>query len=477
MANGFDDGDDDDAGMGHNGGPEFIFEEAERKNIKALVMFFGESGSGKTKSALRFAEGLDPGGVIGLVDTEAGRGRHYANEHRYKYTELQPPFSPARYKKVIEAAKKQGVTTLIIDSITHVHEGQGGLMDMAEAVGGDSFNKWKGPKREWKKLRDYILHCGMHIVFCARAKDPLEKDPNDSRKMIRGKLIPIVPRGFAFEITVSLGLDAETHAIIPVKLSNEIAGAFPLDEYISENSGKMVRAWLDGGEVVDHRFEEMKDIGRDMARGGKDRLKAWSDSLDPKMRARLKPFIVSELIPLSEGAKPQTAGQGGGGKEANASRSQSPPPPPPPPAAPPPPPKKDTKPAAQTKPAQTKQPEPPPADEDDGDPGPGDDDRGGGSGDDLELDFDAPAQPARQQAATANRGEKIDKGEDLDLMEILPSSNWMVTAGEVIDQIELHPTRTEAIRYIHRELLKTMQAKAPNAFKLVERTISEKVGG
>ena len=48
----------------------FSFEPATRETAKARIALQGPGGSGKTKSALRIAEGLAPGGLIGLVKDE-----------------------------------------------------------------------------------------------------------------------------------------------------------------------------------------------------------------------------------------------------------------------------------------------------------------------------------------------------------------------------------------------------------------------
>lgn len=56
----------------------FTFAPATRETAKARIALQGPGGSGKTKTALRMAEGLAKGGQIGLVDTERGSALKYA---------------------------------------------------------------------------------------------------------------------------------------------------------------------------------------------------------------------------------------------------------------------------------------------------------------------------------------------------------------------------------------------------------------
>lgn len=298
--------------------------KAERKGIKALILLFGHSGCGKTKSALRLAEGLVASdraagkpGLIALLDTEHGRGKHYANEHEYLYSEMKAPFSPAEYARAAADFQAQGVSCMIIDSISHVQEGEGGLIDMAEAAGaamrGDSYAKWNKPKAEWKRALNRLLQSDMHIIFCARAKNPMEEGFENGKKVYGpGPLTPITPARFPYEITVSLGLDVETHQIIPVKLSNELMGAFPLDQYINEQSGEMVAQWLDGQKVIDKEMEYLKDAGRDAARKGPQQLRMWWDNLAPRRKRQLADFKDTELKPLIGSPSNSPASTGGG---------------------------------------------------------------------------------------------------------------------------------------------------------------------
>ena len=56
------------------------FTYAKRENVTVLLSLAGQSGSGKTFSALRLAKGMAPAGKIAFIDTEARRALHYAGQ-------------------------------------------------------------------------------------------------------------------------------------------------------------------------------------------------------------------------------------------------------------------------------------------------------------------------------------------------------------------------------------------------------------
>ena len=115
------------------------FEKARREGSHVLISMEATSGRGKTFSALMLGRGLvGPNGKLGLLDTETGRGKIYADAipGGYQYGELTPPYSPERYVAAIQAAASAGLDCLIIDSASHEWEGIGGVGEIAEAGGG-----------------------------------------------------------------------------------------------------------------------------------------------------------------------------------------------------------------------------------------------------------------------------------------------------------------------------------------------------
>jgi len=135
------------------------FTKAVRTTTKIKMAILGPSGSGKTYSALKIASGL--GQKIALLDTEAGSSSLYSDHFDFDYIVLRPPFEPERYIEIIKEAVEAKYDVLIIDSLTHAWDGEGGSMDkksQLDSRGGrqNEFTNWKPVKQEQKKLTEAL---------------------------------------------------------------------------------------------------------------------------------------------------------------------------------------------------------------------------------------------------------------------------------------------------------------------------------
>src|SRR5690349_22039333 len=98
----------------------FTFRKAVRENVGLLVGLAGASGSGKTYTAMRLATGIAGDKPFAVIDTEAGRAKHYADQFRFDHGDLAPPFRPDAYAEAIIAADKAGYPVIVVDSTSHV---------------------------------------------------------------------------------------------------------------------------------------------------------------------------------------------------------------------------------------------------------------------------------------------------------------------------------------------------------------------
>lgn len=200
------------------------FADVPRTNTPLIVGFAGPSSSGKTFSALELVHGFQEvqGGDIAMLDSEAGRGNHYQGmamasdpkrKFKYKYAEFGAPFAPSNYQANIEAAVKQGIKHLIIDSMSHMHEGPGGILEwheleaerMAKSYGGtpDKHNlpAWQKPKMAVAHFRAFFTQQKINLVFCFRAKEKLKIVPGS--KPIPLGFQPIITEDIVFEMITS----------------------------------------------------------------------------------------------------------------------------------------------------------------------------------------------------------------------------------------------------------------------------------
>lgn len=242
----------------------FTFRPAARENVAMLIGLAGGTGAGKTFTAMRLASGIAGGKPFAVIDTEAGRAKHYADQFKFDHGDLAPPFSPARYSEAIAAADAAGYPVIVVDSASHEHAGDGGLLDMHEAeyqrMGGRDNVKvaaWIKPKGEHKKFVGKLLQLRAHLILCFRAEEKIEmvRDDNGKMKPMPKKSltgldgwIPICEKNLPFELTASFLLLATQPGIPkPIKLQEQHRPLFPLDKPITEESGRRLAEWARGG--------------------------------------------------------------------------------------------------------------------------------------------------------------------------------------------------------------------------------------
>src|SRR5678815_3652835 len=123
--------------------------EAKRGEVPLLAGLVGPSGTGKTFSALRLATGIQrvSGGEIYVIDTEARRSLHYAEQFKFRHVQFDAPFGPLDYLSAITYCVGKGAGTIIVDSMSHEHEGPGGVLESHEAeltrLAGNDWDKRK----------------------------------------------------------------------------------------------------------------------------------------------------------------------------------------------------------------------------------------------------------------------------------------------------------------------------------------------
>lgn len=248
---------------------QFVDSVATRQRVPVLVGLVGASGSGKTFSALRLATGLQrvTGGDIGFIDTEARRALHYADRFKFRHLPFGAPFSPLDYLGAIEHFASKGVKTIVVDSMSHEHEGPGGVLEMHEAkldqLAGDDYKKrermtfvaWAEPKAQRRRLINTILQMDINAIFCFRAKEKI--------KIVRGEApmqlgwMPIAGEEFVYEMTVNCLLypacggvpswaPAEVGEKQMVKLPEQFRALFEKRQPLDETTGETLAKWAAG---------------------------------------------------------------------------------------------------------------------------------------------------------------------------------------------------------------------------------------
>lgn len=227
----------------------------------AIVAVAGVTGSGKTYTALQIARGMvNKPSEIGFLDTENKRGSYYANklDGQFMIADLYPPFSPSRYAQAVKEFQDAGIKTLIIDSISHEWEGEGGCDDIAAMKMGDSgMDNWVQAKREHKRFMNKALQCNMNLIFCIRARE--KTDFKNPKKPVSLGLQPVCEKNFMFEMTASILVENEGKTQKFIKMPYFLKEAFGTGEgYITQATGKKIIEWVNTGEKEDPALAKIK---------------------------------------------------------------------------------------------------------------------------------------------------------------------------------------------------------------------------
>ena len=274
------------------------YRKARRENTNVLVALAGASGSGKTYSAMQLAAGICAGEPFAMIDTEARRGLHYADSHDFEHVELGPPFTPERYIEAIQPLAKRGFRAVVVDSMSHEWEGEGGILEMADADPAKPPGNWRKPKERHKRMVNGLLQAGTNLIFCLRAHDKIEVVKEGGKTVVHHLgWQPVCEKGFLFEMTASFTLLPETPGIIvPAhvhKLQDQHRMAFLPGQHITREAGEALGAWA-RGDSIETPDKALWDEARRRANEGKAALKLWADGLVDEDRAALRP-ISDEL--------------------------------------------------------------------------------------------------------------------------------------------------------------------------------------
>lgn len=317
----------------------FIVRQAQRQGARLLIQLSGVSGSGKTFSALQLAYGLaghDASKVV-MIDTENRRGSLYANAlpEPFNIIDFYAPFSPERYIEAIDAACKAGAEVIVIDSVTHEWESEGGCEWIAQQT---RFPDWKAAKARHKRFMTHMLQSPAHIIACTRAREKMDfTDPKNPRPL---GIQPIQEKNFSYEATVSLLMQDQGRRQDVLKCPADLQAIMGRgSDYLTADDGAALRAWVDGGAPVDPRVEQARGSLLNVCEKGMAALETAWKATPAGVRKTLGPAFLASLKASAKAYddERQAAGQGADSSAGtlgalNAAAASMPPPPPAPPA-------------------------------------------------------------------------------------------------------------------------------------------------
>lgn len=238
--------------------------------VNVVLGCSGMSGGGKTHSAIRVATGLSGEKPFAFASTENNKESIFSRAYRFHVDRIDPPYKPSAYAEKIIAAEKEGFSTLVIDSGSHMQEGEGGMIDWHEkevdrlsdgrAARREAYNwpAWAKPKQDLAKLIQVILATPLNLIFCLRAaeRSEMKEVERDGRKVkeivpkqtlsgFRG-IVPICPKELPYELIASLVLLPDAPGVprpIRVPYGFDLESALEEDGRLGEKFGRALGAW------------------------------------------------------------------------------------------------------------------------------------------------------------------------------------------------------------------------------------------
>lgn len=224
-----------------------------------------------TYSALRMADGMirrmkelnslnGTNGKILFANTEASRGRYYANEFKYDIVDLTPPFNPELFVDLIDYAIDSKYSVLIIDSSSAEWEGKGGCLELQQLAGG-KYQDWGKISPRHDAFINKLSESPIHIIATMKGKDQYEVE-KDERGRTSVKKLGVGAKqreGFEYYFTTTFTIDRDTHTAKCEKDNTHIfedAGIVQL----TERFGEKIIDWAESGEVENQSEKRLEAV-------------------------------------------------------------------------------------------------------------------------------------------------------------------------------------------------------------------------
>lgn len=235
-----------------------MFTKATKRAVKARVGLDGPTGSGKTFTALQWASVF--GKKVALIDSERGSASLYADRYDFDVLEMSPPYEPERLVQALQEAEKEGYDVVVIDSLSHFWEGEGGVLDIVDGAAqrshGNSFAGWKVGTPALRHLIDVMLGLDAHLIVTMRSKMEYVLEEDDRGKKVPKKIgmAPVMRAGVEYEFAVVADMDLEHRLSISKSRCEQLADqVYPPGR--SQDGADVFKAWMETGEPVASRNE------------------------------------------------------------------------------------------------------------------------------------------------------------------------------------------------------------------------------
>jgi len=243
-----------------------------------------------------------------VIDTERDSAKLYADRFDFDTLSMSAPYHPDRLVEILKAAEEEGYAVVVIDSLTHFWNGQGGILEIVENAGakvsGNNFAGWKVATPIQQRMVDTILAFNGHIITSMRSKTEYSLEKGDNGRLSPKKigLAPQQRDGIEYEYTLVLEMDTEHRTIIGKTRCEALA-----DQVFAPNKAKdavgTFKNWLKSGDPMISDTERDALDGRIRALSAEQRkalAKEWGANGLPKVNNLPKSRLDDALALVAE---------------------------------------------------------------------------------------------------------------------------------------------------------------------------------
>lgn len=287
----------------------FVVKKAKREKIYPKIALIAPSGGGKTYSALRLATGMaeeiknetGKDAKILMLNTEAARGRYYANEFDYDIVDLEAPFEPELFVEAIEFAVSEKYDILIIDSTSPEWDGKGGCLELQQKAGG-TYQAWSRITPRHERFINAMSTSPIVLIATMRGKDQYEVEKDDRGKTSVKKIGAGAKQrdGFEYEFTCTFMIDQKTSTAEVQKDNTHIFEKDP-PQKLTEAHGRKIMQWANtsgdepaetakfGQVVAETAAASLPDIKKEIV----NLCKALGGTKNKEMMDEIKKYVPS----------------------------------------------------------------------------------------------------------------------------------------------------------------------------------------
>lgn len=169
--------------------------KATKLKKKANILIYGPTGSGKSLSSIAIMAGLTNKGKFAVIDAEYERSDFYGKFFDFDIMPIKENFHPNKYIERIDYAAKNNYQGIIIDTLSQVYTGKGGIIEIADSAkalyNDNSFLAWKDATHFQEKLINKINSTStLHRIVLLRSELRYRYD-KESKKVVMIGLKPI----------------------------------------------------------------------------------------------------------------------------------------------------------------------------------------------------------------------------------------------------------------------------------------------